>query len=232
MQHTSARPVADDENAFEQAPAPVNGKAPSAPADDIFQPVSRKLAEAAKKGDTSNSRTGKGQQVTIDLQRPPKNIFVKVHPNPDYHRYNLSVYQNPVTNSYHFVAPALLESGELPERFRSACKVVNIFTAACADGTFFLWVINVSATTWYKAAMKTAEMARNRWGIISSIRARNTYSFEAATEPIPDAQWSKLPAFTQLLLEAFDSVISVADDKVVLDFMSGGVANRQDEDEE
>jgi hypothetical protein len=41
-----------------------------------------------------------------------------------------------------------------------------------------------------------------------------------------------LPPFEQLLLGAFDSTVSVADDKVVTDFMSGGVANREDEDEE
>jgi hypothetical protein len=36
-----------------------------------------------------------------------------------------------------------------------------------------------------------------------------------------------------MMLDAFDSVVSVADDKVVRDYMSGGVANRKDvEDEE
>jgi hypothetical protein len=35
-----------------------------------------------------------------------------------------------------------------------------------------------------------------------------------------------------LLLGAFDTIVSVADDKVVIDFLSGGVASRNDKGEE
>lgn len=34
------------------------------------------------------------------------------------------------------------------------------------------------------------------------------------------------------MVDAFESVISVADDKVVLDYLSGGVANRLDKEDE
>jgi hypothetical protein len=35
-----------------------------------------------------------------------------------------------------------------------------------------------------------------------------------------------------MMNDAFDYLVSVADDKVVRDFMSGGVANRKDEEDE
>lgn len=234
MQHTSASPAVADDAAFE-APTPVNGKTSTttaAAASTMFAPVSAKIAEAAKKGETSGSRTGKGKQVTYEFSKPPKNVYVKVHPNPDYHRYGLATYRNEVTGSMHFVTPDLFTSDELPERFKAACKIINCFTSAAADGTFFLWWVAVSSTVWYKAAMKTVEMARNGYGIVSTIRARNTYSFEAATEVIPEPKWSSIPPFEQLLQQAFDSIVSVADDKVVRDFMSGGISNRPDEDAE
>jgi hypothetical protein len=223
-------------NDFEQVPLPPNGKAAKAnspeAANTLFKGVGRKTAEAAKKGETSTSRTGKGKQVSYEFAKPPKNMFVKVHPSPEYSAYNIPVFRDEANDTFHYINVDLYESGELPERFRTACKIVNIFTTGVADGTFILWYIFVSASKWYKAAMKTVELAKHHYGMVSSIKARQTYSFETATEPILDPKWSSLPSFEQLLVGAFDSVVSVADDKVVRDFMSGGVAARDDEEQE
>src|SRR6059036_2365821 len=60
----------------------------------LFSPVSRKTAEAAKKGTTSTSRTGKAKQITYEFNKPPRGIYVKVHPSPSYHTFNLPVFVN------------------------------------------------------------------------------------------------------------------------------------------
>ena len=219
-------------NDFEQAPLPANGKATSDAANNqesAFPSVSRKTAVAAKKGETSSSRTGKGKQVTYEFSKPPKNLFIKVHPSPGYSKLGLAVYHDENTSKFHFVRPDVYESNELPERFKNACKVMDVYTAGVADGTFFLWFLFESASPWFKAAV---DLARRNYGVVSSIKQRQTYSFEVATEAIPEPKWESLPPFEQLLLGAFDSTVSVADDKVITDFMSGGVANREDEDEE
>lgn len=215
-----------------ETPLPPNGKATANTVTfTAFRGVGKKTAEAAKKGDTSNSRTGKGRQVTDEFSKPPKNMFVKVHPNPTYSTYNIPTYRNELTDSFHYIDPDLFESNELPERFKNACRIMNIYTAAVADGSFILWYIFVSASKWYKAAEKTVDMARRNWGIVSSIKQRQTYSFELATEVIAEPKWDSLPPFEQLLIGAFDSVVSVVEDKIVQDFMSGGVAAREDEEE-
>jgi hypothetical protein len=54
---------------------------------------------------------------------------------------------------------------------------------------------------------------------------------EIADQPIPEPKWASLPSFEQMLMDAFDSNINVTDDKVVLDYMSGGVAAREDEED-
>jgi hypothetical protein len=222
-------------NDFEQAPLPANGKAtPDATnnRESAFPSVSRKTAAAAKKGETSSSRTGKGKQVTYAFSKPPKSLYVKVHPSPGYSKLGLATFYNETAGTFHFVLPDLYESDELPERFKSACRIMDVHTTAVADGTFILWYLFESVSPWFKAAQKTVDMARRNYGIVSSIKSRQTYSFEVATEAIPEPKWESLPPFEQLLLGAFDSTISVADDKVVADFMSGGVASREDEDEE
>ena len=201
------------------------------PSKTMFAPASRKAAEAAKKGTTSTSRTGKAKQVSYEFGKPPKGIYVKVHPSPAYHTFNLPVFVDENEGTFHYISPELFESDELPERFRSVCKLMDIHTAGCADGTFFLWYVFVSSSKWRKAADKAVDEARREYVIVSSIKARQTYSVEIADQPIPEPKWQSLPYFEQMLMDAFDSNINVAADKIVLDYMSGGVAACEDRDD-
>jgi hypothetical protein len=221
------------------AAIPANGKATNVVADTakntppktMFAPASRKAAQAAKKGTTSTSRTGKAKQVTHEFGKPPKGIYVKAHPSSGYHTFNLPVFVNENEGTFHYVNPELFESGKLPERFQNVCKLMDIHSAGLADGTFILWYVFVSSSRWRKAAIKAVEAAQTEFVIISSIKARQTYSIEPADQPIPEPKWGSLPTFEQMLMNAFDSTINVADDKVVLDYMRGGVAAREDEED-
>lgn len=197
----------------------------------VFAPASRKAAEAAKKGTTSNSRSGKAKQVSYEFQKPPKGIYVKVHPSPGYHVYNLPVFFDENEGVFHYINPELFDGGTLPERFRNSCKLMDIHAAGCADGTFFLWYVFVSASKWRKAANKAIEEARRQYVIVSSLKRRQTYKVEIADEPIPEPRWSSLPPFDQLLMDAFDSRISVADDKIITDYMRGGFVTEDEGDE-
>ena len=197
----------------------------------MFAPASRKAAEAAKKGTTSTSRTGKAKQVSYEFGKPPRDIYVKAHPSSGYHAFNLPVFENKNESTFHYINPQLFESGNLPERFRNVCKLMDIHTAGCADGTFFLWHVFVSSSKWRKAAVKAVQAAQRDYVIVSSIKARQTYRVEIADQPIPEPNWASLPSFEQLLMDAFDSNINVADDKVVTDYMSGGVAAGEDEED-
>jgi len=195
----------------------------------MFAPASRKAAEAAKKGTTSSSRTGKAKQVSYEFGKPPKGIYVKVHPSAGYHTFNLPVFENKDESTFHYINPELFESGNLPQRFQNACKLMDIHAAGCADGTFILWYVFVSSSKWRKAAIKAVQEAQRGYVIVSSIKARQTYNVEIADQPIPEPNWASLPSFEQLLMDAFDSNINVADDKVVTDYMRGGVVADEDE---
>jgi hypothetical protein len=194
----------------------------------MFPPASRAAAAAAKRGTTSASRMGKAKQVSYEFGKPPKGIYVKVHPSSTYHTFHLPVFENKNESTFHYINPALYESGELPERFQNACKLMDVHTAGLADCTFVLWVVYVSASKWRKAAVKAVDAARHEYIIVTAIKARQTYSIEPADKPIPEPKWSSLPSFDRMLMDAFDSTIHVADDKVVLDYMSGGAMAREE----
>jgi len=194
----------------------------------MFSSLSYKAAQAAKKGNTSASRTGRAKQVSYEFAKPPKGIYVTVHPSTAYHAYNLPVFVNENEGTFHYIYPELYESGSLPMRFQNACKVMDVHSAALADGTFILWYVFVSASKWRKAAVKAVDAARREWVIVTSVKARQTYAIEPADEVIPTPKWESLPDFQQMLLGAFDSSVTVADDKVVNDYMSGGVAANED----
>ena len=197
-----------------------------------FNPLSYNAAETAKKGNTSTSRTGKTKQISYEFAKPPKGIYVKTHPSAEYHTSNLPVFVNENEGTFHYIDPILYESGDLPRRFQNACKVMDIHTAGLADGTFILWYVFVSSSKWRKAAVKAVEAARLEYVIVTSIKARQTYSIELADQAIAEPKWVSLPPFEQMLDDAFDSCIRDANDKVVTNYMSGGVAARQDNDED
>jgi hypothetical protein len=224
-------------NDFEKSALPANGASSKAEAamaqpKSMFTGVSARTAAAAKKGTTSNSRTGKAKQATFSFAKPKKTVYVKVHPSPPYSMTNVPVYINGVTDTYHYITPELFESGELPERFLRAIKLIDIFTAGAADGSFFLWYVPVSGHVSRKGALKAVDAARNRYVLVEWFKQASTYTIEPATDAIPEPKWETLPSLESMMNDAFDSLVSVADDKVVRDFMSGGVANRKDEEDE
>jgi hypothetical protein len=240
-QHTFDQPEpAQDEQVF--APPPVNGrsttKAVKAAAEakaTKFAPVSLKAANAAKKGTTSSSRTGKGKQASFEFNTPSgaaRDMYFKSHPSPAYHTFNLPVYYDEGHETFHYIDPVLFECGDLPDRFQRSIKLMDIHTIGVADGSFFLWKIYVTDSKWRKSALKVLESAKSDFVVVQTFKARQTYFIDPATDPIPEPRWEKLPAFESMLLDAFDSSVNVADDKVVTDFMSGGVAIAEDRESE
>lgn len=198
---------------FEETILPANGAATKAEAamakpKSLFTGVSARTAQAAKKGNTSSSRTGKAKQATFSFAKPKKTVYCKVHPSPDYTLTNVPVYINDVTDTYHYITPELFESGELPERFTRAIKLIDIFTAGAADGSFFLWHVAVTSHVSRKGALKAVEAARSRYVLVEWFKPASTYTIEPATEAIPEPRWETLPSLESMMNDAFDSIVT------------------------
>jgi hypothetical protein len=187
-----------------------------------FGSVGADTMRKAKKGGVSKSRTGKARQVTTEFGKPPKHLYVKTHPDPAYRQYGLPIFFDKDRDTAHYIPVDLYEGDQLPDRFKRACTIVNVFTAALADGSFILWIVNQSATKWYKAAMRAVEAASREWVLVEAMKARSTYLIEPSDGTVPEPKWETLPTFEALLDGAFDSTIIGFNDEVVARFMSGG----------
>jgi len=187
-----------------------------------FGSVGADTARRAKKGGVSKSRTGKSRQATVEFSKPPKHLYVKCHPSPEYRQYGVPVFFDKDRDTAHYVPVDVYESGRLPDRFIRACTITNIFTAALADRTFILWTVNQSASKWYKAAMRAVEAATQEFVLVEAVKARSTYMVEPSDGTVPEPKWESLPTFEALLEGAFDSSIIGPNDEVVARYMSGG----------
>lgn len=222
-------PVLESEEVFVVEPTPAakpNGQATGvtrAPAKQSkYGSVGADTARKAKKGGVSKSRTGKARQVTIEFGKPPKHLYVKCHPSREYRQYGVPVFFDKDRDTAHYVPVDVYEGDVLPERFKRACVITNIFAAALADGSFILWTVNQSATKWYKAAMRAVEAATREFVLVEAMKARSTYLIEPSDGTVPEPKWETLPTFEALLEGAFDSEIIGPCDEVVARYMSGG----------
>lgn len=218
--------VFENETVASETPAAKpNGKANGAivtKPQSKFASVGADTMRKAKKGGVNKSRTGKARQVTVEFGKPPKHLYVKVHPSPAYRQYGVPVFFDKDRDTAHYVPAEMYEGDVLPERFKRACTITNVFTAALADGSFILWTINQSATKWFKAAMRAMEAATHEFVLVEAVKARSTYMIEPSDGTVPEPKWETLPTFEALLEGAFDSTIIGANDEVVARYMSGG----------
>lgn len=218
---------------------PTNGKAnghvttptPKKPASK-FKSVSAETAKKAKKGTTSSSRTGKSRQATVEFGKPPKHIWVRVDTRPNYRQMNVPVYIDKDRDQTYYVAPDFYESDAIPERFKRACTLIDIYTAGLADGSFLLWTVAVSASKWRKGAVAALMAAMDGYVLVEAFKPRSTYLITQCEEDIPAPKFETLGSFESLLEQAFDGVITAAHDEAVARYLSGGFWEELDEQQD
>jgi len=155
-------------------------------------------AKAAKKG--FSAPVGKRTQATFPLQKPPKNKFIRVHPSPEYHISGVLTLTDTDTGQIKYVSPDL----ELPEFIESQTRVTDLYAAQMSDGSFFIWPLHRSETTWFRAAKRAAKVATERWVAVVARRSANTYDLIEPEDVIPEPDWSVLPPFTEMVESAFE----------------------------
>lgn len=155
-------------------------------------------AKAAKKG--FSAPVGKRTQATFPLQKPPKNKFIRVHPSPDYRMSGVLTLTDTDTGQIKYVSPDL----ELPEFIETQTRVTDLYAAQMSDGSFIIWPVHRSETTWFKGAKQAVKTASEKWVAVVARRAANTYDLIEPEDSIPEPDWSSLPSFTEMVESAFD----------------------------
>jgi len=111
-------PAATKPNGHATGAAPAKAPKPKSK----FASVGADTMRTAKKGGVSKSRTGKARQVTVEFGKPPKHLYVKVHPNPEYRQNGIAIFFDQDRDTAHYIPADLYEGDTLPERFKRACK--------------------------------------------------------------------------------------------------------------
>jgi hypothetical protein len=155
-------------------------------------------AKAAKKG--FSAPAGKRTQATFPLQKPPKNKFIRVHPSREYRMNGVLTLTDTDTGQIKYVSPDL----ELPEFIESQTRVTDLYAAQMSDGSFFIWPLHRSDTTWFKGAKHAASFVTTKWAAVVARRSANTYDLIEPEDTIPEPDWSSLPTFTEMVESAFD----------------------------
>lgn len=155
-------------------------------------------AKAAKKG--FSAPVGKRTQATFPLLKPPKNKFVRVHPSPEYRMSGVLTLTDTDTGQIKYVSPDL----ELPEFIESQTRVTDLYAAQMSDGSFFIWPLHRSETTWYRGAKQAVSVAAKKWVAIVARRSANTYDLIEPEDTIPEPDWSALPPFAEMVESAFE----------------------------
>ena len=184
-------------------PVPISSKIRSAPAALV-------QARAAKRD--YSAPVGKRLQTIYPLERP-KGKFLRVHPSSDYRQMGVLTYRDEDSGETYYVSPDL----DIPDSYGIPVKVTDLFAAVTHDGTYFVWPVNRSETSWYRSSRKAVQQCSRSWFKVVSKKGPNIYDLYTSEFPIPEPDWSGLPQFDEMLELAFDGrMIETLDHPVLM----------------
>lgn len=155
-------------------------------------------AKAAKKNVAAP--LGKRLQTSYPIDKPNRSKFVRVHPHEGYRMSYVPTYKDEDTGDIYFVDPDL----ELPEEIASQIRLTDLYAAQAHDGTFFIWFVNRSDTSWYRSANRAVQRSVSQWVRVVSRKSANIYDLYLPEQAIPEPEWSELPPFQDMVENGFD----------------------------
>lgn len=156
--------------------------------------------------------------TTVDVKRPHKQTFVRVHPVETYRR-NVGLIHLEEDGNFYAVAPNLI--GELGD----VMVPVTVFTAVTRQGTVFLWPVPLpgadgkSHGSWDSQRM-AAERATRQWLRIQWNKEAGAYDVFLAPNLNEEPAWPDM-AFNELLKLAFRGRLIDSTDHLVIRKLKG-----------
>jgi len=163
--------------------------------DDIFDPARLRLTQ-----DFSKLIGVKKMLTVIQVRKPGKQEFVRVHPDPDF-CIETAVLEFKEENETYLVDPSLWNDlpGELIPKV--------LYTTLNRQGVLRLWPIRLpdeegKLDDWNQSALESASIAKKAWVRVSSNRAAGMYETFQATGNHDEPEWPDI-SFTEILKIAF-----------------------------
>lgn len=186
-----------------------NGVPPLDEGPDPFDPESLRLPQ-----DFSAALTVKKALLTVPVKKPPREWFIRVHPDPAYHLQTALIeLKNP--DDHYLVRQDLW--AELAGEVTFTTKM--IFLAINRQNVLFFWPIRLPgpegrSDTWSTSALDAAQLAMKGWVRVTSdmsLGAYQVYYAEYTHEPV----WPDLPMQTLLRIAFRDHYIDTLDHPIL-----------------
>lgn len=137
---------------------------------------------------------------TVDVRKPNKPEFVRVHPDPSF-CLQTKLLADEENKAWYLVHPDLWSD------LSDEMKPMVLYTATNRYGGLFLWPIrlpdeNGNHNSWSASALQGAELAKSKWVRLIADHALKAYRTIVANAPIPDPVWPK-KQFKEILDLAF-----------------------------
>ena len=140
---------------------------------------------------------------TIPVRKPPKESFVRTHPDSQYH-INTAVIELKEDNELYLVDPSLWSALAGESTFGSRALITSINR----QNVLFLWPIRLPDSNgriddWNRSALEASQFARDKWIRVQSNRSLGCYEIFEATGSINAPSWESVPPFSEVLRIAF-----------------------------
>ena len=169
---------------------PIEGTSPVQPIaedPDPFDPASLVL-------DQSYLRDSVAKKVLleIDIRRPGKDEFFRVHPEAGYRLGPVAIISNRDDRTIYILGPDVARNTNVQHITAVLYTCINI------DGVLFLWPVTVpgsgggSTLAWHTSAVTAAQKAAENWiKLVPDMKAKNYVAFVAQGD-IPEPEWPPL----------------------------------------
>jgi hypothetical protein len=211
---SAATPETDRAGLIKSVPASTT---PESSQQGRIKPVSSVVALARSAKKDFAAPVGKRTQASFPLMKPLKTKYVRVHPAPEYRMSRILTFTEEESGEIYYVSPDL----EVPASIENHIKLSNLYAAQAHDGTFFIWYIHHSDTSWFRAALKTVSVTTGNWRRVIARKGANTYDLYAPEDAIPEPDWSTLPPFMEMVESGFDDRMIMSIDHPVLRKLRG-----------
>lgn len=178
-----------------------------------FDPAALRLSQ-----DFATSVGVKKLRNIVPVKKPPKEWFVRTHPNPDY-RLQTMVIEMREDNETYLVSPSLWPDLAM----ESTLSPRLLITAINRQNVVFLWPVRLPGIDgklddWSRSAMEAAREAERNWVRVQSNRSLGAYETTISTSNIAEPDWEHLipEPMSKLLEVAFRDRFIKSDDHPVL----------------
>jgi hypothetical protein len=204
--------VITDDRAADNTPSE-RGAADRADGDlDPFDPAKLRLSESGQIG-------VRRVLTTISCDKPGRQQFVRVHPDPEF-RVDTAIFKDEINRESYLVDRSLWDelAGDI--------QPTTLFAAITRRDTLFLWPVRIPdpdrPNQWHVSQRAAVQIAITRWIRMSSNVPDGRYDVFEATGDVPEPEWPDMD-FREMLTLCFSDRFIDSLDHSVLQQLRGAV---------